>query len=140
VLSAIVAKSKANQSRTTVFLILFTISCAGTLLFSCVPVAASWDFSLRAHAKCFSTNTFTAIGLYNSGESPPPPLGKAAVSSADKLTVVNIVTDTTLALLPVPLVWNLQLNMRTKATLTMVLGLGFLYASMLTDVVCLAAC
>jgi hypothetical protein len=69
-----------------------------------------------------------------------PPLGKAAVSSADKFTVVNIITDTTLAVLPVPLVWNLQLNMRTKATLTMVLGLGFLYASMLTDVVCLAAC
>jgi hypothetical protein len=69
-----------------------------------------------------------------------PPLGKAAVSSADKLAVINIVTDTILALLPVPLVWNLQLNMRTKATLTMVLGLGFLYASMLTDVVCLAAC
>jgi hypothetical protein len=68
------------------------------------------------------------------------PLGKAAVSSADKLTVVNIVTDTTLALLPVPLVWNLQLDMRTKATVTMILGLGFLYACTLTGVVCLAAC
>jgi hypothetical protein len=68
------------------------------------------------------------------------PLGKAAVSSADKLLAVNIVTDIILAVLPVPLVWNLQLNQRTKATLTMILGLGFLYAYMLTDVVCLAAC
>ena len=136
-LSEIVAKSKVNQPRATVFLILFTISCAGTLLFACVPVAASWDFSLKAHAKCFSNNTFTAIGLYNSGESP---LGKAAVSSADKLTAVNIVTDIILAVLPVPLVWNLQLNKRTKATLTVILGLGFLYAYTLTDVVCLAAC
>jgi hypothetical protein len=69
-----------------------------------------------------------------------PLLGKAAVSSTDKLTVVNIVTDTTLALLPVPLVWNLQLDMRTKATVTMILGLGFLYACTLAGVVCLAAC
>ena len=67
-----------------------------------------------------------------------PLLGKAAVSSADKFTVVNIVTDTTLALLPVPLVWNLQLDMRTKATVTMILGLGFLYACTLTGVVLLS--
>jgi hypothetical protein len=75
-----------------------------------------------------------------SGPPPPPGLGKAAVSSADKLTAVNIVTDTTLALLPVPLVWNLQLDMRTKVTVTMILGLGFLYACTPTGVVCLAAC
>jgi hypothetical protein len=102
-----------------------------------VPVAASWDFSLKAHAKCFSNNTYTAIGLYNSGESAP---GKAAGGSANSLTVVNIVTDIILAVLPVPLVWNLQLNKRTKTTLTVILGLGFLYACMLSDVVCLAAC
>lgn len=60
-----------DLSRTTVTLILFTISCAGTLIFACVPIAASWDFALKAHAKCFSSKTFTAIGLYNSGESLP---------------------------------------------------------------------
>jgi len=67
-------------------------------------------------------------------------LGKAVVGSANRLTVVNIVTDIILAVLPVPVVWNLQLNKRTKATLIVILGLGFLYACTLADVVCLAAC
>jgi hypothetical protein len=58
-----------DQFTETAFLILFTISCSGTLIFACVPIEASWNFALRAHAKCFSKNTFTAIGLYNSGES-----------------------------------------------------------------------
>jgi hypothetical protein len=70
----------------------------------------------------------------------PPTFMKAAISSANKLTAINIVTDTILAGLPVPLVWNLQLNKRTKISLTLILGLGFLYAYMLTDVVCLATC
>jgi ABC-type spermidine/putrescine transport system permease subunit II len=65
----------ADQSTTTVFLILFTIPCAETLIFSCVPVAASWSFSLKAYAKCFSKNTFTAIGLNNSGASFPWKIG-----------------------------------------------------------------
>jgi hypothetical protein len=58
-----------DQFMETAFLILFTISCSGTLIFACVPIEASWNFALRAHAKCFSNNTFTAIGLFNSGES-----------------------------------------------------------------------
>jgi len=67
------------------------------------------------------------------------PLGKAVGGSANRLTAVNIVTDIILAVLPVPLVWNLQLSKRAKTTLIVILGLGFLYAYMLADVVCLAA-
>jgi hypothetical protein len=67
------------------------------------------------------------------------PLEKAVGGSANRFTVVNIVTDTILAVLPVPLVWKLQLNKRAKNTLIVILGLGFLYACMLADVVCLAA-
>lgn len=52
-----------------VFLVLFTISCAGTLIFSCIPVSAYWDFAERKTAKCFSNATFTGIGMYNSGKS-----------------------------------------------------------------------
>jgi len=88
-----------------VFLTLFCLSCAGTLIFACIPVSAQWNFAQKATAKCFSINTFTAIGLYNS--------------------TVNIITDVLFAVLPVPMVWNLQVNKRTKVTLTLILGLGF---------------
>ncbi|KAH6618479.1 hypothetical protein C7974DRAFT_415853 [Boeremia exigua] len=38
--------------------------------------------------------------------------------------IINILTDFLLALLPVPLIWQLQLNLRTKISLILVLSLG----------------
>ncbi|KIX07707.1 uncharacterized protein Z518_02361 [Rhinocladiella mackenziei CBS 650.93] len=90
-----------------VFLVAFTISCAGTLIFNCgTKVSANWDFELRAsgEAKCFSNATFTNIGIFNSS--------------------INIATDVLFALLPVPIVWQLQTNLRTKITLVFILSLG----------------
>ena len=89
------------------FLAAFTISCAGTLIFNCgTKVAANWDFELRTtgQAKCFSNQTFTNIGIFNSS--------------------INIATDVLFALLPVPIVWSLQTNLRTKLTLVFILSLG----------------
>ncbi|RFU26851.1 hypothetical protein B7463_g9484, partial [Scytalidium lignicola] len=87
------------------FLSAFTLACVGTLIFSCVPVDANWDSTKKPTAKCFSNGTYTAIGLFNS--------------------CINIITDVTFALLPVPIVWNLQVNLRTRVTLIGILGLGF---------------
>ncbi|CAN9155637.1 unnamed protein product [Alternaria alternata] len=80
------------------------------LIWQCIPVAATWDLRLRpppigtGTAVCFDRSTFTAIGMMN--------------------TAVTISTDFLLALLPVPLVWQLQLNGRTKITLVCILALG----------------
>ncbi|KAF2126638.1 hypothetical protein P153DRAFT_359602 [Dothidotthia symphoricarpi CBS 119687] len=85
-----------------IFMTLFTAACVGTL--------AAWDLRLRppplgsGTAKCFNSQTFTAIGLMN--------------------TIVTIATDFLLALLPIPLIWNLQLNIRTRVSLILVLALG----------------
>ncbi|KAL1598096.1 hypothetical protein SLS59_007106 [Nothophoma quercina] len=43
-------------------------------------------------------------------------------------TVITIVTDFMVALLPVPLVWQLQLNLRSKVSLIFVLSLGMFAA------------
>ncbi|KAK7513601.1 phosphatidylserine decarboxylase [Phyllosticta citriasiana] len=90
-----------------VFLICFTLTCACTLIFQCSPIAAAWDFALRArtHAKCFSMNTFRNIGMFNS--------------------VVNILTDILFATLPIPLIMKLKVNLRTRLTLSFILSLGF---------------
>ncbi len=90
-----------------IFMVAFTISCAGTLIFNCqTHVNANWDFPLQAApgVHCFSKDTFTNIGIFNSS--------------------INIATDVLLALLPIPVVWKLQANMRTKLTLCFVLSLG----------------
>ncbi|OJD40489.1 phosphatidylserine decarboxylase [Diplodia corticola] len=103
-----------------VFLVLFTVACACTLIFQCSPIAAAWDYSLRmppAKAKCFSMNTFRNIGMFNS--------------------IVNIVTDLLFASLPVPLIWELQINIRAKLTLASILSLGF-FASAAAIVKCVS--
>lgn len=89
------------------FLVAFTLSCGGTLIFNCgTKVSANWDFDLRTtgKAKCFSNNTYTNIGIFNSS--------------------INIATDVLFAVLPIPVVWKLQANLRTKLTLIFILSLG----------------
>ncbi|OAG02010.1 uncharacterized protein CC84DRAFT_1046309, partial [Paraphaeosphaeria sporulosa] len=94
-----------------IFIISITLVCAGTLIFQCFPVEAAWDSSLRpaplgtGSAHCFNNTTFRNLGLMNS--------------------LFNIITDVLFATLPIPLIWKLQINMRTKISLVVVLSLGW---------------
>ncbi|KAI7538355.1 hypothetical protein KC331_g10412 [Hortaea werneckii] len=97
----------ANGFEIEVFLVCFMLACAGTLIFSCTPVSASWNHSLQRlpSTRCFSAKTFSSIGLFNS--------------------IINIVTDFIFAILPIPIIVKLKVNLRTKCTLVFVLSLGF---------------
>lgn len=87
------------------------ITCAGTLIWQCVPVRAAWDTKLRQQpgTRCWSTDTFTAIGLFNSS--------------------VNCITDFLFAFLPIPIIIKLQVNFRTKISLAVILSLGYVACS-----------
>lgn len=93
------------------FLVLMTVACAGTLIFQCLPVQAAWEASLRpppfgtGTARCYNMDTFRNLGLMNSA--------------------FNIATDILFAALPIPLIWQLQLNTRTKVSLIAILSLGW---------------
>ncbi|PMD41136.1 hypothetical protein L207DRAFT_403932, partial [Hyaloscypha variabilis F] len=94
------------------FLIIFTFVSASAILFECRPVAAAWDFSLRpppdgtGTVKCMNMNTFIKFGVFNSS--------------------INAFTDVLFAVLPVPMIWTLKINTRTKISLIGILSLGFL--------------
>ncbi|KAL5117921.1 hypothetical protein ACEQ8H_004240 [Pleosporales sp. CAS-2024a] len=91
-----------------VFLVAFTIASNAVMMFQCTPIKASWTFSLRppvGHAKCYSPKVFQSVGVFNSS--------------------VNIATDLLFAILPIPMVWRLQVNLRTRIGLAVVLSLGF---------------
>ncbi|KAL1596353.1 hypothetical protein SLS60_008999 [Paraconiothyrium brasiliense] len=96
---------------TIIFIVAITLACAGTLIFQCLPVEAAWDSSLRpaplgtGNARCYNNTTFRNLGLMNS--------------------VFNIITDILFATLPIPLIWKLQINMRTKMSLIVVLSFGW---------------
>ncbi|KAH6856119.1 hypothetical protein B0I37DRAFT_317549 [Chaetomium sp. MPI-CAGE-AT-0009] len=76
------------------------------IIFHCNPVSAAWDTS----------------ALENGGKCNP------AQYLADiyyATTAVNIFTDWVTAFMPIPLLWNLQLNRNTKVSVAVLLGLGF---------------
>ncbi|KAI0475400.1 hypothetical protein GGR56DRAFT_511463 [Xylariaceae sp. FL0804] len=71
------------------------------IIFQCAPVSAAW----------------TNIGTCND-----------ATILADvyyAVTAVNILTDWTTAFMPIPLLWNVQMNRNAKMSVAFVLGLGF---------------
>lgn len=91
----------------TGFLTSYTLMCAFTLVFACLPVSAAWNTDELATAKCFSVQTFVALGITNS--------------------VCNMFSDSLLAVIPIPMILRLQLNARAKIALSMILALGFVY-------------
>ncbi|KAF2437350.1 hypothetical protein P171DRAFT_373490 [Karstenula rhodostoma CBS 690.94] len=94
---------------TLVFLVAFTIGSTMAIVFQCIPVRAAYDLSLKppqGNAKCYPIAIFKNIGVFNSS--------------------VNIATDLLFALLPIPIVWKLQVTIQTKLGLSFCMALGLL--------------
>ncbi|KAF9694315.1 hypothetical protein EKO04_007413 [Ascochyta lentis] len=94
-----------------VFIGCFTIGSTFAIIFQCTPVAAGWDYTLRpptGNGKCYDATIFKNVGVFNSS--------------------VNIATDLLFALIPIPMVWKLQVNVQTRIGLAVILSLG-LFAS-----------
>jgi hypothetical protein len=95
----------------TAFVVISTLGTQGPVIFQCSPVRAGWDITMRpptGTAKCIEPNTYTNIGMLNSA--------------------INIITDLIFALVPIPMIWKLQVNTRTRIGLAAILSLG-LFAS-----------
>jgi hypothetical protein len=75
------------------------------IIFQCQPVQFAWDTSIKG-GKCNPAQTLADIYYAT--------------------TAVNIATDWFCALLPVPLLWNVQLNRNAKLSVGVILGLGAL--------------
>ncbi|EFX05252.1 integral membrane protein [Grosmannia clavigera kw1407] len=74
----------------------------------CKPLAGYWDTTLDA--KCAETSTLIAFGLVN--------------------TSFSIVTDVALAVLPIPIIWALNMKLKLRLYLIAVLSLGYLAVAM----------
>lgn len=88
---------------TTCFYTLITISQLFVLGFQCKPLAYAWDKSIKG-GSCKSISY----------------LGIAAYFNA----TTNAATDFVLASIPVWLIWNLKLDIRTKLSVGLVLSMG----------------
>ncbi|AEO60764.1 hypothetical protein MYCTH_2310333 [Thermothelomyces thermophilus ATCC 42464] len=92
---------------TMVFTVLSSIGNFLTVLFQCRPLALTWDSSVEG----------TCI--------PPSQLKFAAFFNSS----VAALTDVVFALLPIPLLWNVQMNWKVKSAVTAILSLGIFAAA-----------
>ncbi|KAL2165019.1 hypothetical protein VTH06DRAFT_315 [Thermothelomyces fergusii] len=92
---------------TMVFTVLSATGNFLTVLFQCRPLALTWDSSVEG----------TCI--------PPSDLKFAAFFNSS----VAALTDVIFALLPIPLLWNVQMNWKVKAAVSAILSLGIFAAA-----------
>lgn len=85
-----------------VFLIVYTAACFITLMLQCTNLAILWDPTTKA--TCWTPTTLRSLSYLNSS--------------------LNIATDLLFAILPIPMLWNVQIRGRVKASLICIMGLG----------------
>ncbi|KAL8420910.1 hypothetical protein RB596_001900 [Gaeumannomyces avenae] len=74
-------------------------------LLQCQPMEFIWNKDLPGGGYCMSGSALVAGALINSS--------------------FTVVSDFTLAVLPIPMLWNVQMNWRVKASIIAILSLGF---------------
>lgn len=85
------------------FMLFYTFGCFLTIMLQCKHISALWDPGVPQ--QCWSGNTLRALSYTN--------------------VTLNILTDLTCAiLLPIPMLWHIPLNKRTRASLISVFSLG----------------
>ncbi|EPE10265.1 integral membrane protein [Ophiostoma piceae UAMH 11346] len=75
---------------------------------NCKPVSGNWDTTIKA--ECAPIHTIVVFGLLN--------------------TSGNILTDVALAIIPIPIIWGLNMKMATRLYLVAILSLGYLAVAM----------
>jgi hypothetical protein len=73
-----------------------------TVFFQCQPLALTWDSSVEG--KCIPPSNLKFAAFFNSS--------------------VAVLTDVLFALLPVPILWDVQMNWRVKSAVAGILSLG----------------
>ncbi|KAL5411474.1 hypothetical protein PMIN03_004804 [Paraphaeosphaeria minitans] len=85
------------------FMAVYTIGCFLSIMFQCTNLAVQWDTSEKG--TCWSKEKVQALGYTN--------------------TACNIITDLLFAIvIPIPMLWQVQLNRRQKSSVVGILGLG----------------
>jgi hypothetical protein len=83
--------------------ILYLLACTIIFFSICRPFKYNWELSPTPRSHCGNLNM------------------KFLLSA-----IFNLTLDVCIIILPIPMLWNLQLNVRKKAALTVVFGLGIL--------------
>jgi hypothetical protein len=87
-----------------IFLVSYTIVCLLEIFLQCTNLEILWD--PRVVTVCWEPTTLRALSYTAGG--------------------INIATDLLFAVLPIPMLWNVQIKGRVKASIICIMGLGVL--------------
>jgi len=88
------------------FITICSLVYASTLFWACIPLRANWHLDEQKNAKMISTKVWMGLAMWNS--------------------ISNMLTDSILALWPMPLVLRMRVSTFKKAALVAALSLGWL--------------
>ena len=89
-----------------VILVIWSLVIFFIEIFQCTPVQAQWDFSIP-----------------NSRCAPP----ELFVDGAFSFSVLTVTTDWFYAIIPIPMIWSIQMSVQKKMAIAFILSLGVLY-------------
>ncbi|KAK0611356.1 hypothetical protein B0T14DRAFT_440511 [Immersiella caudata] len=96
---------KLNFISQPIFLIAICVVKLATVVLQCTDIRALWDLEIAQTATCWPQKTLQGLSYTNVG--------------------LNTLTDLCFAIfIPIPMLWNLNVNWRTRASLILALGLG----------------
>ncbi|KAG9684842.1 cholinesterase, partial [Aureobasidium melanogenum] len=88
------------------FIAISSLVYGSTLFWSCIPLRANWHFDEQKDAKMISTKVWMGLAMWNA--------------------VANMLTDSILAVWPLPIVLKMRVSTFKKAALVVSLSLGWL--------------
>ena len=104
-----IAIQRRYQLILKVSMVIVAVWTAGVFLFDifeCKPVEFQWDYTIEG------------------GTCVP---GDSLVSAGYAFSVLSVLSDWLFALLPIPMLWNVKMDLHTKIAVVVVLSLGILY-------------
>jgi uncharacterized membrane protein YgcG len=102
------------------FVIVFFLVFASTTIGQCIPLYKLWDFTGMVEGKCINTNIF-----YH-GKTPPP-LAACHLSSLHSVgTIIQIILDLWILVLPYKIATSIARPWHEKLSLIFIFGLGVL--------------
>ena len=98
---------------TAAFVIAWGIGITVTLALVCRPIEAFWDVTVKGN--CLELVTFTYF-----------------------TNISNLITDIWIFLMPIPVIWHLQLQTKKKLMLSVIFSIGLAYAfpSSISESIC----
>ena len=89
---------------TGAFLVAYSITLTLGIIFQCVPLKSIWIIEMQG--TCIQIGTFSVT-----------------------MSVINVITDVILLILPMPMLWNLKISTTRRWQLMLTFALGGLYSN-----------